>query len=204
MVGAQQWKRALQLIGDFRETTSPAQFWAGGGEQSVCQVLLSIYSRWGTWPEILKILQEAQVYPDAVTSVDRSRAMRALAKQSSWQRALQIMADTRSAVECDKEMYIAGMNVWVSGHHWRKVFELLQQLQQEDLIPDETVFGRAIANCYRVASGDSDEAASAARATSLLLRDMRQRELTLTTKLWNMAPWMYCWTALFWTLWASG
>jgi len=187
MVGAEQWKRALQLIGDFRETTSPAQFWGGGGEQSVCQLLLSIYSRWGTWPEILKILQEAQVYPDAVTSIDRSRAMRALAKQSSWQSALQIMADTRSAIECDKEMYIAGMNAWVSGHHWRKVFELLQQLQQEDLIPDETVFGRAIAICYRVASSDSDEAASAARAISLLLRDMRQRELSLTTKLWNMA-----------------
>lgn len=187
LVGAQHWQHALRLIGDFRERASPALFWSGEGERSICQLLLSIHSRWGSWKEIMEVLQEAQLYPDAVTSECRSCAMQAFTKLGSWQRALQVMADKRAAIECDKEMYIAGMNAWVSGYHWRKVFDMLQQMDQENLILDEQVYGSALAACYSVANGDSLEAASAAKATSLLLRDMRQRGLGVTRRLWDMA-----------------
>lgn len=191
LVGAQHWQHALRLIGDFRERASPALFWSGEGDRSVCQLLLSIHSRWGSWKENMEVLQEAQLYPDAVTSEDRSCAMQAFTKLGSWQRALQVMADKRAAIECDKEMYIAGMNAWVSGYHWRKVFDMLQQMEQENLILDEQVYGSALAACYSVANGDSLEAASAAKATSLLLRDMRQRELGVTRRQWDMAAWLH-------------
>lgn len=193
LVGAQLWQNALVFIGKFREEVeddeaSPAEFWREQSGDSIYQVLLSIYSRWGTWPDILRILEEAQVYPDAVTSADRSGAMRALAKLGSWQAALQVMAE--STIQSDKEMLSAGMDAWVSGHHWRKVFKLLHRMEREDLVPDQQVYDNAIASCFNVAMGDSKEAGSAARATAMLLREMQQRELELTRRLWRMAAWM--------------
>jgi hypothetical protein len=68
---------------------------------------------------------------------------------------------------------------------------MLQQMEQENLILDEQVYGSALAACYSVANGDSLEAASAAKATSLLLRDMRQRELGVTRRQWDMAAWLH-------------
>ena len=184
LVGAQHWRHALQLIRDFREAVAtPAELWSGEGDRSLCQLLLSIYSDRGTWKDILKVLDEAQEH-HAVTA-DRSCAMQALTKLGCWQRALQVMADTRSE-EYDTEMYVAGMSAWVFGFQWRKVFELLGQMEDNNLKLDEQVYGKALAACNSVAGRECDEAASAAKATSQLLQDMLQRGLSVTRRQWHM------------------
>lgn len=178
LVSAQQWNRALRLIEEFREQCSPSQFW----ENRIGGLMLSVYSRWGSWPEILQVLQEGQTYPDTITASDRCEAMLALAQQD-WQRALEVMEMSRGFGERGKETYIAGMNAWASGRHWEKVFDMFREI--EETLKDKDVFEGALSACYKLCRSD-DNPAPVAAAMSFLIREMCGRSMPPSDRYRNM------------------
>ena len=186
LVNAEQWKRALQMIEDFRkQCESPREFWSSGGK-SIGSLMLYIYSRQGTWQEILQTLREGQTYPDSVLPQDRSDALMALATQD-WQRALEVIGDGKDD-DTDKGTILAGMYAWSSGGQWQNIFELLHGMERRR--PDQVdmeVFEGAMSACYQVVRSNEKQAAPAAAAMSGLARDVRRRGMNPSEDLWSMA-----------------
>ena len=92
-------------------------------------------------------------------------------------------------------MYAAAIKSWVSGHHWRAVFELLGEMEQKGLPKDERVFAGAMGACLRAVTDDDSKQTNLAVTAMNLLSEMRQRKLNPSRKHWSMVSWLH-WVCL--------
>ena len=129
LMRARQWQRALGLITEFRaQCRDSLTFWsvAHTAERSslersdrvpMFQLLLSMFSNFGTWDQVLGLLQEARRCPEAVTTTDIASVMTALTNQKRWRMSLKVFAESPRLSGCrckDIQGGLSGMGLWPS------------------------------------------------------------------------------------------
>ncbi|CAE7740078.1 unnamed protein product [Symbiodinium sp. CCMP2456] len=205
LMRARQWQRALGLITEFRaQCRDSLTFWsvAHTAERSssdrsdrvpMFQLLLSMFSNFGTWDQVLGLLQEARRCPEAVTTTDIASVMTALTNQKRWRMSLRVFAESRDSVGADAKIYKAAYQAWSSGHHWKQVISLLAE-EQAMRGEDQGVDGAMRALCQATvsllkmrSSSSKASSTSAALAASRMLADMRLRKLSPPMRLYSQA-----------------
>ena len=197
LVRAKQWQRALGLISDFRAQSEGLTFWsaASKGPDGSCmpmfQLLLNMCSNFGSWEQVLELLEGLRSCPEAMTTNEVASAMTALTRQKQWRTALRVFAESRDAAGTDKQMYKAAMKAWSCGHSWQQVIGLLAE-EQATLGGDQGLDDALGALCEASSSllkvtGSKARSSSSALAASRLLADMRKRKLPPAARLYNQA-----------------
>ncbi|CAE7832427.1 CRP1 [Symbiodinium necroappetens] len=205
LMRARQWQRALGLITEFRaQCRDSLTFWsvAHTAERSssdrsdrvpMFQLLLSMFSNFGTWDQVLWLLQEARRCPEAVTTTDIASVMTALTNQKRWRMSLRVFAESRDSVGADARIYKSAYQAWSSGHHWQQVISLLAE-EQAMRGEDQGVDGAMRALCQATvsllkmrSSSSKASSTSAALAASRMLADMRLRKLSPPMRLYSQA-----------------
>mmetsp|Transcript_2476 Transcript_2476/g.5888 ORF Transcript_2476/g.5888 Transcript_2476/m.5888 type:complete len:541 (+) Transcript_2476:29-1651(+) len=132
LIRAQQWQRALGLMGDFRKRCpNDLTYWSTQCTRtrrphSVFSMLRATLSRFGGREQLLQLLKEVRECPQAMTSRDLSMAMESLRKRGGWQLALQVFADSQEVPGVDDGLRASAMKAWSTGQHWQQVLAMLE------------------------------------------------------------------------------
>ncbi|CAE8715786.1 unnamed protein product, partial [Polarella glacialis] len=175
---AQQWQRALWLLGSMRATHLVLNVAVSSSAISACeraaqwqrallllrrsevdQVLpdtimfsasISAAEKGGQWQHALALLSEAQAQGLASSVIMHSSVISAMEKSGEWQLALGILTEMRAArLQADVVAFNAAISACEKGGSWEQALALLTELGLARLAPSLTTFNALSSACSR-------------------------------------------------------
>ncbi|CAE8632457.1 unnamed protein product [Polarella glacialis] len=175
---AQQWQRALWLLGSMRATNLVLNVAVSSSAISACeraaqwqrallllrrsevdQVLpdtimfsasISAAEKGGQWQHALALLSEAQAQGLASSVIMHSSVISAMEKSGEWQLALGILTEMRAArLQADVVAFNAAISACEKGGSWEQALALLTELGLARLAPSLTTFNALSSACSR-------------------------------------------------------